>query len=57
MTPRDAVQRFVGLLNVIEQNPDSSLDSLLKLDGDDKGGPSVVISDGTDSDDMTRFIL
>lgn len=32
LTPRDAVQQFVGLLNVMEQNPDKALDHFIKED-------------------------
>lgn len=60
MTPRDAVHRFVDLLNVLEQNPEASLDGLLKVEG--AKGPSVNLSEGTSPspdtpDGLTRFTL
>ena len=61
LTPRDAVQQFVGLLNVMEQNPEKDLTDFIK---DDKS--SVVIDkeqavedkkNTTDHDGLTKFRL
>ena len=58
LTPRDAVQQFVGLLNVLEQNPGKTLDSFLKF-------PNNPATDSTpkennkrsDEDDLIKFKL
>jgi len=61
MTPRDAVQKFVGLLNVMEQNPDKDLTYFIKDDSKsvifDKMD-NVKPTDGkTDHDELTNFKL
>ena len=60
LTPRDAVQQFVGLLNVLEQNPDKSLEFFLKsnerpaahLDSTDNEN-----NNKPDEDDLIKFKL
>lgn len=57
-TPRDTVKDFVGLLNVIEQHPGSSWESLL---ADQSAKPFSPPSDpalaGPEVDDLTEFRL
>jgi hypothetical protein len=61
LTPRDAVQQFVGLLNVMEQNPDKDLTYFIKDDTKNIIFNKVdnVKPDGgkTDHDDLVNFKL
>jgi hypothetical protein len=60
LTPRDAVQQYVGLLNVLEQNPDKTLDHFIKEDTkniifNDNHVKGTEDSDGQDK--LTNFKL
>lgn len=43
LTPRDAIKQFVGLLQILEQNPDETFDSLLH--GQNGNGSKEVLHD------------
>ena len=64
LTPRDTVKQYVGLLNVLEQNPDKNLDTLLQADEQSKprqesdvaeSQSSPKLSDGDDV--LAKFTL
>jgi len=60
LTPRDTVKQFVGLLNVMEQNPNVSLGNLLGDDAVDEtstsGGDDSPLNEPGE-DGLTRFRL
>ena len=59
MTPRDAVQKFVGLIHILEQNPGAKLDALLKMDSE-KPASTVTFnaaSTGGEDGDLANFTL
>lgn len=62
LTPRDTVKQFTGLLNVLAQNPDQSLESLLSAEAaEPRPAPAVVQSSQTssinDEDELVKFTL
>lgn len=60
LTPRDTVKQFVGLMNVLEQNPGTSLDSLLQSESMKPAEASRDASaPGGDEDDdvLAKFTL
>jgi len=53
LTPRDTVKLFVGLLNALEQNPGSNLESLLQIE--ESASPSLP--EPPDGEALTKFRL
>lgn len=60
LTPRDAVRQFVGLLNVLEQNPGKTMDDFLKSPDQPAIDVDTTLKENKnkpDEDDLTRFKL
>jgi hypothetical protein len=60
LTPRDAVQQFVGLLNVLEQNPGKTMDDFLKSPDQPAINVDTTLKENKnkpDEDDLIRFKL
>lgn len=59
LTPRDAVQKFVGLLNIMEQNPDKDISFFLKLQDTSDTTPTPGKDDDSKpgTDPLTHFKL
>ncbi|MHB9071726.1 MAG: ATP-binding protein [Sedimentisphaerales bacterium] len=61
LTPRDSVQQFIGLLNVMEQNPDKDLNYFIKDDSKNiifnKVDTAKDSGDKTDHDNLINFKL